>query len=200
VCDLTIVILAGGRATRLPGKLMLRVGNEPMLARVLHNMQKTGFPCVLSVREPLRGQPELGGAGRVIYDEYDDAGPLGGLASAAARIATPLLFAAAADLPNLDGAALEALLRLRKVHEARTGRAPQGLVPRHADGRIEPLAALYDTKALALAARRMLARGRKKVSDALSELDLAYYAVPAAEAERYLNVNTPADLAKITAV
>jgi molybdopterin-guanine dinucleotide biosynthesis protein A len=178
---------------------MARVGNEPMLARVLHNMQKTGFPCVLSVREPLGGQLELGG-GQVIYDKYEDAGPLGGLASSAVRIATPLLFAVAADLPNLDGAALETLLRLRKTLEARTGRVPQGVVPRHADGRIEPLAALYETTALALAARRMLARGRNKVSDALAELDLAYYAVPAAEEERYLNVNTPADLAKIKVV
>ena len=45
--DVTTVILAGGRATRLPGKLELPVGSEPLLAHVYHHLRDAA-PVVIA--------------------------------------------------------------------------------------------------------------------------------------------------------
>jgi molybdenum cofactor guanylyltransferase len=196
---LTIVVLAGGRATRLPGKLALEIGNEPMLLRVFRKMRASGYPCLLSLREPLSPDLQEHIDAQIVYDVYEDAGPLGGLASAAAQVQTPLLFAAAADLPNLDFQALDVLLQAREREKRGNTHLPEAIVPRHADGNIEPLAALYDRKPLLTSSRQSLLAGRKRVSAALTNLRVAYYEIPPAQEARYLNVNTMQDFERITA-
>src|SRR5437879_5620761 len=107
----TIVLLAGGRATRLPGKLGLPVGDEPMLARVFRRLTSDGRACVISARTAL--EPELAATVRapLVLDEYEDVGPLGGLVSAAGNVKTPLLFAAAGDMPWIDAHFVDQLER-----------------------------------------------------------------------------------------
>jgi len=191
--EVTIVLLAGGRATRLPGKLALPIGDEPMLLRVHRQLTHSGHPCIVSVREELSASALVGLNAPFVLDEYIDAGPLGGLASAAKRVLTPLLFAAAADLPNLDAHALEVLLRRYEGEMAGASTAPQAIVPRHSNGDVEPLAALYDTQALRASAERALRSGRRKVTEALVGLRVIYYDIPQVEESRYLNVNTAED-------
>lgn len=191
--DLTIVLLAGGRATRLPGKLGLRIGSESMLERAVRQLSRSGYPLVLSVRHPL---PDMPGVSQVA-DRYEDAGPLGGLASAAAGVTTPFLFAAAADLPNLDEQAVEALVRRYQTAVREGTTPPEAVVPRHPDGSIEPLAALYDTKALRASSERTLRERRLRVSDTLAGLRVVYHDLAAVEESRYHNVNTAEDFARI---
>lgn len=164
-----------------------------MLERAVRQLSRSGYPLVLSVRHPL---PDMSGVTQ-LADRYEDAGPLGGLATAAAVVTTPLLFAAAADLPNLDEQAIEALARCyqRAVREGTT--SPEAVVPRHADGSIEPLAALYDTKALRASAERALRQRRLRVSDTLAGLLVVYHDIAAVEESRYHNVNTAEDFARI---
>jgi molybdopterin-guanine dinucleotide biosynthesis protein A len=192
--DVTIVLLAGGRATRLPGKLGRAVGDEPMLARVFHRLTSDGRPCIVSVREPL--PPELAAVvpAPTVSDAYGDVGPLGGLASAAAHVRTPLLFAAAGDLVNINAGIIDALERRYHEEIERSGIAPQAVLPRHGNGDVEPLAALYDTAALRASAVKTLAQGRKKVTQALEELRVAHYEIGADESI-FLNINTPEDAA-----
>jgi molybdopterin-guanine dinucleotide biosynthesis protein A len=196
---LTIVLLAGGRATRLPGKLTLEIGNEPMLLRVFRKMRASGYPCLLSMREPLSPDLQEHIDAQIVYDVYEDAGPLGGLSSAAAQVQTPLLFAAAADLPNLDFRAVDVLLGVREREKQGNTPLAEAIVPRHADGNIEPLAALYDTNALLTSSRQSLLAGRKRVSEALANLCVLHYDIPPAEEARYLNVNTIEDFERVTA-
>jgi len=40
--DLAVLILGGGEATRLPGKLALDAGDVPMIARVYRNVREAG--------------------------------------------------------------------------------------------------------------------------------------------------------------
>ena len=189
----TIVLLAGGRATRLPGKLALPIGEEPMLLRVYRQLTHSGYPCILSVREELSASALGGLTAPFVLDEYADAGPLGGLASAAKRVFTPLLFAAAADLPNLNDHAVEALMRRYEDERESASTAAEAVVPRHSNGDVEPLAALYDTKALLTSAERALRSDRRKVTEALAGLRVIYYDIPQVEESRYLNVNTAED-------
>ena len=188
----TVLLLAGGEASRLPGKLMLPVDGEPMLVRVFKRLTSDGRPCVISTRAPLDSPllPVLNAP--VVIDEYHGSGPLGGLASAAPHVATPLLFAAAGDLPDLDGAFV-AHLEAEYDRLSAAGEPPEAVVPVWADGRLEPLAALYATRPLADAARRTLAAGRRRVTAALDLLRVATVAVRPEDEARLANVNTPGD-------
>ena len=193
----TIVLLAGGRATRLPGKLMRTIGDEPMIARVYRQLTASGHPCVVSVREPLPAAVAQRISAPMVQDAYGAAGPLGGLASAAAHVRTPLLFAAAGDLPNVDALVVDALEERYRQETERSGVAPDVVLPRHPNGDVEPLAALYNTAALRTSAVRALAIGQKKVTQALEGLRVIHYDIAAAEAIKFVNVNTLHDLAGI---
>ncbi len=166
-----------------------------MLVRVFRRLSSTGLPCLVSVREPLPAAIAREMRVTTVTDRYDDAGPLGGLASAAAHVRTPWLFAVAGDLPNIDAGAIATLARTLDDHAQAEGHAPDAVVPRHPDGRLEPLAALYGTAALLRSAVSVLESGHRRVTKALEGLRVFYYDIPAAQEHTYLNINTAADLA-----
>ena len=195
--EVTIVLLAGGKATRLPGKLTRPIGDEPMIVRVYRRLASTGRPCIVSVREPLPAALAQHISALTVEDAYGDVGPLGALASAVVHVRTPLLFAAAGDLPNVDSGVVDALEERYRQETQRSGVAPDVILPRHANGDVEPLAALYDTAALRTSAVRALAQGRNKVARALEGLRVTYYDITAREAAKFVNVNTADDLAGI---
>jgi molybdopterin-guanine dinucleotide biosynthesis protein A len=193
----TIVLLAGGKATRLPGKLTRVIGDEPMMLRVYRRLMSSGRPCIVSVRESLPATVAMHIHAPTVQDTHGDVGPLGALASAAAQVRTPLLFAAAADLPNVDAAVIDALEDRYRLEAQNFGAAPDVILPRHANGDVEPLAALYDTAALRASALRTLAQGSKKVTQALEGLRVTYYDISPHEVVKFVNVNTADDLAGI---
>lgn len=188
----TIVLMAGGLATRLPGKLSLPIGGEPMLARVYKRLSASGRPCIVSARAPLADALAVSVPVPVIVDECSDGGPLVGLVSAAARVQTPLIFAAAGDLPNIDGAFVDAL---ESAYDAArvSGNLPDGVVPTWPDGRLEPLAALYDASALLRCGRAALSTGRRNVTAAFEGMRVVPFSVRAEDEAKLANVNTPAD-------
>lgn len=189
---ITIVLLAGGSATRLPGKLVLPIGGEPMLVRVYNRLRVATMPIVISARAALA--PELAASidAPVVIDAFVDAGPLGGLVSAAAQVKTPLLAAVAGDLPNLD-APFIADLKREYDDRCAAGERPDAVVPMWRGGELEPLAALYDTQAILQSGRHALEAGRRKVTAALDGLRVAYITVRPEDEARLANVNTPAD-------
>jgi molybdopterin-guanine dinucleotide biosynthesis protein A len=191
---ITIVLLAGGLATRLPGKLTLPVGGEPMLVRVYRRLTSVHRPCIVSARAPLDASLGSSIPAPVVVDEYDDAGPLGGLVSAAAHVRTPLFFAAAGDLPGIDADFVDALDR-EFDRLAAAGHVPEAVVPAWPDGKLEPLAALYDVKAFERAGRHALEAGRRRVTAALDGMRVARYAIGPEDEARLANVNTPDDYA-----
>ena len=191
--------MAGGPATRLPGKLALDVSGEPMLMRALRRLTEPGWACVISVRTPLSvplTSAENAADWETAVDEIADGGPLGGLCSAARRARTPLLFAAAGDLPNLSAEFASDLLAA--YHAARP-REPAAVLPTWPDGHVEPLAALYDRDALVRGATAALAAGKRKVTAALDGLDVLAYPIRPADEEALLNVNTPQDYERLRA-
>jgi molybdopterin-guanine dinucleotide biosynthesis protein A len=188
------VLLAGGLATRLPGKLTMPVGGEPMLVRVYRRLTSLGRTCIISSRAPLEAALASSIAAPVVVDEYEDAGPLGGLVSAATRVRTPLFFAAAGDLPNIEAAFVDELER-EYDRLVSAGDTPEAIVPTWPDGKREPLAALYDAGAFARAGRRALESGRRRVTAALDDMRVAAFAVMPEDEARLANVNTPDDYA-----
>ena len=190
----TVVLLAGGLATRLPGKLMLDIRGESMLLRAYRRLTSSGWPCVVSVRPAVAAQIQTVFAGtgtiELALDELEDGGPLEGLRSALCRVRTPLAFAAAADIPNLSVAFAEQLVA---AYEAVPDRKPAAVLPTWPDEKVEPLAALYDAAVVAKGAEAALRAGRRKVTAALDGLDVLAYPVTPDDSAVLQNINTPAD-------
>jgi molybdopterin-guanine dinucleotide biosynthesis protein A len=138
-----VAILAGGEATRLPGKLELEAGGAPLLLRVLRNVRgerETVIACKGSFAPELDALLDV----PLVVDRWVRRGPLAGFLSALTALRAPRVFALAGDAPFVDGAFLQ-----RLEDAFRTG--DEAVVPVHfgAGGeQLEPLCALYDRAAV----------------------------------------------------
>jgi molybdopterin-guanine dinucleotide biosynthesis protein A len=188
----TIIVLAGGNATRLPGKLALPVEGEPMLTRVLRAMAATGAPRLVAAGARPPDKHTMNFDVPVVYDEHPGEGPLAALASAAATLRTPFFLAVAGDMPGIDAAFVA-----RIVVAADAAEWPDAIVPRHADGTIEPLAAMYKREPWVATARTALAKGRRNVTAALEGLRVVYYQIVPEDEPALANVNTPIDYERL---
>ena len=128
----------------------------------------------------------------IIPDAESDAGPLAGLVAALRCCSTPLLLTLAIDLPNMTSNYLRDLVDLCA--------SDIGVIPSDVD-RIEPVAAVYPTRALpiaesCLASRNLSLQGfaARCIAEGLAKLK------PIASEERplFLNMNTPEDLLAMT--
>src|SRR5450755_1617729 len=188
----TIIVLGGGLATRLPGKLALPFDDVPMLARVVNALTATGAPCLLAANAPLTDDVGAHITVPVVYDEHPGEGPLAALATAASAVSTPFFFAVAGDMPGIDAAFVA-----RVIAAAEKAGWPDATVPTRVDNSLEPLAALYKVGPWLAAARNALAAGRRNVTAALDGLRTVHYRIVPEDEPALANVNTPADYARL---
>ena len=180
-----IIVLAGGRATRFPGKLDRTIGGETMVQRVCRNARATGLPVYLAGSEAFTPASARGLDVAMLRDHWPGGGPLRALASACAFLDCDYVFALAGDEPNVDASVLNALAAAARPED-------EAVVPRH-DARLEPLAALYRRSALAREAEALFAHGEFAMHELLKRLRVRGIDVPASY---FANVNIPADLAR----
>jgi molybdopterin-guanine dinucleotide biosynthesis protein A len=188
-----VLILAGGDATRLPGKLALAAGELPMLARVYRNLA-AGRETWLSVKSAL--SPELDALlpAPAALDRWNARGPLGGMLTTMARMRSRWVFAAAGDAPFVDAALVDALCAARQPGD-------EAVVPVSVEGgeaRYEPLAALYDRLAFLRAGFPVLRSGRGALHLVIERLRTRTYR--GHDARTLTNVNTPDDYAALRAL
>jgi molybdopterin-guanine dinucleotide biosynthesis protein A len=103
--DVTALILAGGKATRLGGvdKRVLVVDGRTIFERQVEALR----PCVAEiVVSSARGVAGF----RTVADAVPDLGPIGGIAAGLAVVTTPWLFVVAGDMPHIHGALIERVL------------------------------------------------------------------------------------------
>jgi len=186
--EIGICLLAGGEATRLPGKLNLAAGDVPLLARVYRNVA-TGRPTVVSVREPLDAFTAGFISAQCVVDRWPQRGPLSGLLSAMSELRSPWVFAAAGDAPFLDAALIDALA-------AQIGDDVDAVVPVHGErARMEPLAALYRREAFLREGLPVLLAGDAGVRTVIGRLRTREF--PCADERQFTNINTAADFAAV---
>ena len=186
------VVLAGGRSSRLgQDKALLSLPDgRSLIAHVVARLA----PLVAEVVVVATDGERLGPLpARIVPDLFPDGGALGGIYAglAAAREARSLVVAC--DMPLLRPGLLRHLLALPRDFDV--------LLPRLADGQVEPLHAVY-SKACLEPIRRQLAAGRLRIISFLGDVRVRY--VEEAELRRFdpelrslFNVNTPADLAAL---
>jgi len=179
--EVTIGILAGGRASRLGGldKAWLMRGGVPQVLRWQHRLAGQGGAFLVSANRDL---PRYATHGLVaVPDRTADAGPLSGLDALAHATTTPWLLTLPVDLIEINDCLLRTL-----VHHARV----RGAFARDADG-MQPLVALWRVDALRDAAAAALASGDYAVRG-LQQM-LGMQAVDF-DGVRFGNLNTPQDL------
>jgi len=129
----------------------------------------------------------------VISDPSPDQGPLAGIRTALMNTHAPLVFCCACDMPFLETALVGRLLELAEEGVA-------AVVPR-VRGEPEPLCAVYARAALP-SIEAELAIGGRRIRNALSRMRTRYVEeddlrIVDPELRSFVNVNTPADLARV---
>lgn len=180
--DLTLGLLAGGRATRLGGrdKAWLRRDGEFQVLRLAQAFAPRAGQTLVSANRDLPRYAQHGL--RAVADRSPDLGPLGGLDALAAAAATPWLLTVPVDALQAGPWLLDALAAVQ---------AGQGAYAVDDDG-VQPLFALWPLAPLRAALAPALAERRLAVRALQAGIGMA--AAPLAGL-RLGNLNTPADLA-----
>jgi len=121
--------------------------------------------------------------GRVISDRRSEMGPLAGIESALEDCEAEWILVVACDMPCLTGG------WLRRLLAATEGCDFDCVVPATGDGRLHPLAAVYHRRCLPVIAEA-LAKGTRRVQDALGRVRVMRWPVAAEEEFLLANVNT----------
>lgn len=176
------LVLTGGASTRMgEDKALLDAGGQPQLQATLRLLRKHARPCFVSLRAGQATEPLRAGL-RQIIDCLEGVGPAAGLLAAHAAHPQAAWLVLACDLPLLNDAALEALIRARDGRHAAIGyRSGHDDLP-------EPLCMLWEPHALECLAQQVRA-GRNGLREALRQLDTLL--LPAPPDGALDNANTP---------
>jgi molybdopterin-guanine dinucleotide biosynthesis protein A len=188
-----VLILGGGEATRLPGKLELGAGALPMLARVFANLSP-GRETWLAGKGSLAPALDAFLSAPLTVDRWSLRGPLAGLVTTMAQMRARWVFAVAGDAPLVEGSFIDRLIAERRPGD-------EALVPIHdRDGKRqpEPLAALYDRLAFLREAFPIVRRGGAALRQVLDRLQTRYVEID--DPRIFTNVNTPEDYAALRAL
>lgn len=178
-----VVILAGGQASRLPGKLHLDAGGVPLLVRVYKNVRGAG-PVLVSANRSFPAEIDMALDCPVVIDRWPGRGPLAALYSAFEYTDRPLVFVVAGDAPFVTAAVAGELL-------SHWTPDIDAVVPVNGQGRLEPLCALYDRMRFLQAAGTELSEGSGGVAAAVERLRTKR--VRLSDERVFANVNTAAD-------
>ncbi len=188
-------VLAGGRGLRIGGdKPSLEIGGQTLVRHAVDALRLAGLDVALVLR-PQQPAPLTAHTVAVVRDEIEDAGPLGGLHALLRWLPAEWALAIPCDQPFLaPGLLRELLAQPRGDVDAVVGRP---------DDLTEPLPGLYRRTCLR-AIEDALDRGERSLRELL--LSLRVREVPAEvlrgadpQLRSYLNVNTPAELARARA-
>ncbi len=178
-----VVILAGGQASRLPGKLELDAGGLPLVVRVYRNVREIG-PVYVSAAGSFPSEIDWALECPIVVDRWPRRGPLAALYNVLPHVPGPRVFVVAGDAPFVDRATADELAAAWEP-------GIEAVVPVNREERLEPLCALYDRAALLDAARTILAQGSGGVAAAVERLHAKR--VRLSNERVFANVNTAAD-------
>jgi molybdopterin-guanine dinucleotide biosynthesis protein A len=193
------LILAGGRSTRFGGeeKSLKLIGGKRMICRVIDALCPTVDELIISVRDERQRDllyPFISGH-EFVYDEVRGIGPLSGVYAGLGRAKGDYVAVVACDMPMISASAIRLLFEKARGHEA--------AVPRHPDGLIEPLHAVYKKEPMLRAVKESVEAGERKISAPLMRLKDVVY-VPDEEIKKvdreldtFLNVNRAEDMERI---
>lgn len=178
--DVTAVILAGGKNSRMGGvdKSMLPVENIPMIQHITTQLESYFGEIIIGGRA--ERYSFLGH--RVIPDISEGMGPLMGIYSCLLASSSDLNFITACDIPDIRIAFVREMLRLSVGSDI--------VVPVSAGNHYEPLHGIY-RKSVIPVAGDLLKEKRLRISELFTEMKTVL--IPFDGSGWYYNINTPAD-------
>lgn len=199
---ITVLILAGGRSTRMGrDKAWLTLDGLPLVERVAQRLLPLAGEIVFSANDPAPFSAlvaRLPIPARVIADAFPGAGPLAGLHAGLTAASCDAVLAVATDMPFVNRAVVEAMVGLCEE--------PDAVVPRlstegFSEPQPEPLHAVYRKSCLPAIEAALLANRRRMVSF-LSDVRVCYVDEPLLREidptlTSFRNVNTPDEWAAI---
>lgn len=186
--DVTALILAGGKATRLGGvdKSSLVIEGRTIFERQVDVLR----PCVAEI---IVSSPRVVPGYRTVVDPVPDVGPLAGIAAGLAASTTSWLFVIAGDMPHVHRAFID-LVMSRGDDESDAVGIRIGALP-------EPLCTMLRVAVWRPIVTDRIAKRRLKASSLLTDEEVRVRWIEEAEVRaidpklRALhNVNVPADL------
>jgi molybdenum cofactor guanylyltransferase len=198
---LTVLILAGGRSTRMgQDKAWLELAGVPLVERVARRLLPLAAELVFSARDPAAFDEliaRLPVPARVVVDEYPGAGPLAGLHAGLRAAAYEDVLAVATDMPFVDANLVERMVAACRPADAII---PRLMPPGFDAPQPEPLHALYRKSCLP-AIEAALNAGRRRLVSFLQDVDVCYLDEDVLrqidpELKSFRNVNTPEEWAQ----
>lgn len=191
--DVSGVLLAGGRSTRMGrDKSLLLWKGQPLWKRQIDVLRNVGVSRLIfsgSSQGPWAENPRIC---KIVSDTTPNGGPLAGLSAAFEAMQGQWLIVLAVDMPRMKAAYLRASLDFSRSSGC-------GCVP-FWEEKAEPLAAVYPREMGELAAK-YLRDGELSlqywIREGIRKKMIRYRDVKSAEKAFFLNLNTPADFAKI---
>jgi len=183
--QVTGVILAGGRATRMGGvdKGLVQIGGRPMIAWVVDTLRSQVADVLINAN---RNHDSYHGFGCDVVDDGDSEfrGPLAGMVSGMRAARTPYIAVVPCDSPLLHGSLVQ------RLHDAaRASGAP--IAAAHDGGRLQPVFALLSCELLDDLAG-YLDDGERKIDRWYARH--GYESVDFSDvAESFANINAPDD-------
>ncbi len=175
------VILAGGKSSRMGGqhKGSLICGNETFTQHLINEAGKVADQIWLSYGKEVR--EEYAGC-HIVKDEYLDCGPIGGIHAALKNAEADTVIVTACDMPFMGAEFFEMLLDQMED-------GIDGVVPREADGRLHPLAAVYRKDILPVVEEQIQSENYR-LRDMLAKVNIRYVEVEDKWLDMLRNVNT----------
>ncbi len=174
-------ILAGGQSRRMGrNKSLLPMRGQPMISHIADQLRPHFAELMVGANDAalygFLGLP-------VVADREPGSGPLMGIVSCLEAAQHELLFVTGCDIPEMNLDFIREMVPLAEGHDI--------VMPIDAEGRLEPLFAIY-RKTVIVPALALLAAGCRRVMDLLPGQRVAHPAIPAGWIR---NLNTPADYA-----
>lgn len=181
--ELGVVILAGGKSSRMQGKnkALLLLEEEPFLMRIIS--QCSGFKeCRLSVANkemyPLCTLEK-------IIDKYENCGPIGGLYTAVSTTSCPALLAVSCDIPLLTK---DFIAYICSQYEEQW----DAVIPLTRNQKIHPLCGIYH-KRIGILLEEQIKKQDYKLKNAIAKMKVKYILMENTPFPDWIldNVNTP---------
>ena len=189
--EMTGIILAGGRASRLGGinKAFIEVGGERLIDRTMRLYRALFGEIILSTNSPLE---YLGFDARIVTDIHRGKGPMGGIHAGLLHATCEHAFVSACDMPYLSEEFIGYMIEQAAGYDL--------VVPVTANG-FESLHAIYSRKCIPFI-ESQIERGELKVSHLFKKFRTLE--IPVDEIRRFdpegklfANLNRPVDLNRI---
>ena len=184
--ELTAIVLAGGKSTRMKqDKGLISLHGKMMIEHVIGKMIKIAGHIIIITQNPAYRQ-----FGFPCYkDSYKDKGPLAGIYTGLLHSTTQKNLVVGCDTPFLSGNMLKALIKSCSDEDV--------LITEH-EGKAEPLCAIYDRNCIPHF-HKVLKQDKLKITDAISDLKTVVINFDRENwmtKDEFANINTPEELNK----